>query len=65
MVQSMLCHRKSMAVTLQGGARPLMPCVRSDRFFLISLCQDAAFFRVRALAWLVVGDAWERCGMVL
>jgi hypothetical protein len=43
----MLCHRKSMAVTLQGGARPLLPCVRSDRFFLISLCQDVAYFRVR------------------
>ena len=44
-VQSMLCHRKSMAVKLQGEPLPLLPCVNTTRFHLVSLCQDAGYFK--------------------
>jgi hypothetical protein len=41
----MLCHRKSMAVKLQGEPLPLLPCVNTTRFHLVSLCQDAGYFK--------------------
>lgn len=41
---TLTCQRKSLAIQLDGARRPLMPGVDSDRFFLISMCQDERYF---------------------
>ena len=38
------CARKSFAIQLDGARRRLMPTTAADNFFLISMCQDDAYF---------------------
>lgn len=41
---TMYCTRKSITVTLDGPRRRLMPDFASDRFILISMCQDDRYY---------------------
>ena len=41
---TMNCARKSITVELDGPRRRLMPELASDRFILISMCQDERYF---------------------
>lgn len=38
------CERKSYSVTLDGARQRLTPGLATDRFFLISMCQDRRYF---------------------
>jgi hypothetical protein len=38
------CERKSITVELDGGRRRIAPDLASDRFILISMCQDLKYF---------------------
>jgi hypothetical protein len=41
---TLFCQRKSFNIELDAGRHRLMPEVGSARFFLISMCQDEAYF---------------------
>ncbi len=41
---TLACERKSITVELDGGRRRIAPDLASDRFILISMCQDLKYF---------------------